>query len=128
MKKLKSLITCIVFISLFGCKSEVNGIFYVSNGSEQNAEVPLRLMIDTDTIFNQKAKYTNIRPDLQYVERKKLTKGKHEIIFEVVGTELKKVENVEFDKDKWIFLSYRLNRYEEPSLIFHVMENEPQHK
>jgi hypothetical protein len=151
---MRKLLTFILLISLFGCESKVDGIFYISNGSKEKSEIPLRLIVDNDTIFEQNAKYSNIAPDLQYIENKKLTKGKHKIIFEVANSELKRIENVEFDKDKWIFLSYEfkkpadsLKRIEldkifsgikdstnlflyngrKPSLTFHIMENEPIH-
>lgn len=151
---MRKLLTFILLISLFGCESKVDGIFYISNGSRDQTEIPLRLIIDNDTLFDQNAKYSNIAPDLQYIEDKKLTKGKHKIIFEVANSELKRIENVEFDKDKWIFISYEfkkpadsLKRIEldksfggnkdstnlflyngrKPSLTFHIMENEPIH-
>ena len=149
---MRKLLTFILLISLFGCESKVDGIFYISNGSRDQTEIPLRLIIDNDTLFDQNAKYSNIAPDLQYIKDKKLTKGKHKIIFEVANSELKRIENVEFDKDKWIFISYEfknpadsLKRIEldknfngikdstnlflydgrKPSLTFHIMETEP---
>ena len=153
---MRKLLTFILLISLYGCESKVDGIFYISNGSRDQTEIPLRLIIDNDTLFDQNAKYSNIAPDLQYIEDKKLTKGKHRIIFEVANSELKRIENVEFDKDKWIFISYEfkkpadsLKRIEldksfngiknadsiysdfyngrKPSLTFHIMEKEPIH-
>lgn len=142
-------------ILLFGCESKVDAIFYISNGSQDQTKIPLRLIVDNDTIFEQNAKYSNIRPDLQYIENKKLTKGKHKIIFEVTNSELKRTENVEFEKDKWIFLSYEFKKPADsirkaeldkkfggikdstnlflyngrkPSLTFHILENEPIHQ
>jgi len=71
-----------------------------------------------------------------------------------VNSELERIENMEFDKDKWLFISYEfkkpvdsLKRIEldksfggikdstnlflfdgrKPSLTFHIMENEPTH-
>lgn len=152
---MRKLLTFILFISLFGCESKVDGIFYISNGSQDQTEIPLRLIVDNDTIFDQSAKYTNIAPDLQYIENKKLTKGKHKFVFEVGNSDLKRTENVEFDKDKWIFLSYEFKKPADsirkaeldksfggikdstnlflyngrkPSLTFHIMENEPIHQ
>jgi hypothetical protein len=151
---MRKLLTFILLILLFGCESKVDGIFYISNGSQDQTGIPLRLIVDNDTIFDQNAKYSNIAPDLQYIEDIKLTKGIHKIIFEVANSELKRIENVEFDKDKWIFLSYgfkkpadSLKRIEldksfggikdstnlflydgrKPSLTFHIMETEPIH-
>ncbi len=151
---MKKLLAFILLISLFGCESKVDGFFYISNGSRDQTEIPLRLIIDNDTLFDQNAKYSNTTPDLQYIENKKLTKGKHTIIFEVPNWELKRVENVGFDKDKWIFISYEfkkpadsLKRIEldksfggikdstnlflydgqKPSLKFHIIETEPIH-
>ena len=142
-------------ISLFACESKVDGIFYISNGSQDQTEIPLRLIVDKDTIFDQNAKYTNIAPDLQYIENIKLTKGKHIVVFEVGNSDLKRTENVEFDKDKWISLSYEFKKTADsirkaeldksfggikdstnlflyngrkPSLTFHIMENEPIHQ
>ena len=103
---MKNLLTFILFISLLGCESKVDGIFYIINSSQDQPKTHLRLIVDNDTIFNQKTEYSNIAPDLQYIENLKLTKGQHEIIFEVVNTGLKHVENVDFDDDKWIYLSY----------------------
>lgn len=152
--KMKKLLTFTFLILLFSCDSKVNGIFYISNGSQDHTEIPLRLIVDSDTIFDQNTKYTNIAPDLQYIEDKKLTKGKHKIIFEVVNSDLKRIEDVEFEKDKWIFLSYQFKKPADstkraeleksfggpkdssnlflyygrkPSLTFHIMENEPIH-
>ncbi|TMM50982.1 hypothetical protein FEE95_22040 [Maribacter algarum] len=154
---MKNILTFILLISLFGCESKIDGFFFITNTSQDQSEVPLRLIVDNDTIFDQKVKWTNIRPDLQYVEEKKLTKGKHKIIFEVTNTGLKRIENMEFDKDKWIFVSYgykkpvdSLKRIEldksfdgikykdstfadfyngrKPSLTFHIMETEPIHQ
>ncbi|MFI2744250.1 hypothetical protein ACG2LH_16060 [Zhouia sp. PK063] len=152
---MKKLLTFTFLILLFSCESKVDGIFYISNGSQDQTEIPLRLIVDNDTIFDQNAKYTNIAPDLQYIENKKLTKGKHEIIFEVANSDLKRMENVEFEKDKWIFLSYEFKKPADsirkaeldksfggikdstnlflyngrkPSLTFHIMENEPIHQ
>ncbi|AYN68821.1 hypothetical protein D1013_16255 [Euzebyella marina] len=152
---MKNLLNIILLISLYGCESKVNGIFYISNTSKDQTEIPLRLIIDNDTIFDQDAEYTNIAPDLQYIEHKKLIKGQHKVIFEVNNSDLKRIEKVEFDKDKWIFLSYgyekpadSLGRVEldkifggikdstnlflydgqKPDLTFHVMENEPIHQ
>jgi len=151
---MRKLLTFILLILFFGCESKVDGIFYISNGSQDQTTIPLKLIVDNDTIFDQNAKYSNIAPDLQYIEVKKLTKGKHKIIFEVANSKLKRIENVEFDKDKWIFLSYEfkkpadsLKRIEldknfsgikdstnlflydgrKPSLTFHIMETEPIH-
>jgi len=153
-EKMKNLLTFTFLILLFSCDSKVDGIFYISNGSKDQSKIPLRLIVDNDTIFDQDAKYTNIAPDLQYIENKKLTKGKHQIIFEVTNSELKRIESVEFDEDKWIFLSYEFKKpadsirkaeldksfggirdstnlflYEgrKPSLTFHIMEKEPMH-
>ncbi|MFC4632377.1 hypothetical protein ACFO3O_00545 [Dokdonia ponticola] len=154
MKK-KNLLIFILLISLFGCESKIDGFFYISNGSRDQSEILLRLIIDNDTIFEKNVKYSNIAPDLQYIENRNLTKGKHKIIFEVVHTNLKQIENLVFDKDTWVFLSYEykkpadsLKRAElnksfggvkdstnlilydgqKPSLTFHVMENEPKHQ
>jgi hypothetical protein len=151
---MKKLLTFILLISLFSCESKVDGIFYISNGSQDQSEIPLRLIVDNDTLFDQDAKYSNIAPDLQYIETKKLTKGQHEIVFEIANSELKRIKKIDFDKDKWIFLSYyykkpadSLKRAEldkifggikdstnlflyngrKPSLTFHIMENEPIH-
>ncbi len=151
---MRKLLTFILFISLFGCESKVDGIFYISNGSQDQTEIPLRLIVDNDTLFDQSAKYTNIAPDLQYIENKKLTKGKHKIVFEVGNSDLKRTEYLEFEKDKWIFLSYEFKKPADsirkaeldksfgglkdstnlflyngrkPSLTFHIMENEPIH-
>jgi len=153
-KKMKNLLTFTFLILLFSCDSKVDGFFYISNGSRDQSKIPLRLIVDNDTIFDQDAKYTNIAPDLQYIENKKLTKGKHQIIFEVTNSELKRIESVEFDEDKWIFLSYGFKKpadsirkaeldkifggirdstnlflYEgrKPSLTFHIMDKEPIH-
>lgn len=152
---MKKLLTFIFLISLFACESKVDGIFYISNGSQDQTEIPLRLIVDKDTIFDQITKYTNIAPDLQYIENIKLTKGKHIVVFEVGNSDLKRTENVEFDKDKWIFLSYEFKKQADsirkaeldksfggikdstnlflyngrkPSLTFHIMENEPIHQ
>jgi hypothetical protein len=152
---MKKLLTFILLISLFGCESKVEGFFYISNGSKDQTEIPLRLIVDKDTLFDQSAKYSNISPDLQYIENKKLTKGKHKIVFEVGNSDLKRTEYVEFEKDKWIFLSYEFKKPADsirkteldksfggikdsislflyngrkPSLIFHIMENEPIHQ
>ena len=151
---MKNLLTFILLISLFGCESKVDGFFYISNGSQDQTEIPLRLIIDNDTIFDQEAKYTNIAPDFQYIKHKKLNKGLHEIILEVKNSQLRRIEKIEFDKDKWIFLSYGYEKpadsrrraeldkifggtndstnsflYDgrKPSLTFHLMENEPIH-
>ncbi|MCH2196905.1 hypothetical protein [Kordia sp.] len=105
----------IVIISLFGCNSGVIATFHISNIDMNQVEVPLRLIVNKDTIFDQNAKYTDIRPDLQYTKYAKLTKGMHEIIFEVANTGLKKEENITFDKNKWIFLSYTVDRYKKPN-------------
>lgn len=149
----KKLLVYSMLILLFSCNSKVNGTFYISNISQDRNEIPLRLIVDDDTIFYQNAKFTNIRPDLQYIENKKLTKGKHKIIFEVTNSTLKIMETVEFQNDKWIFLSYNymepadstemeeLNKIfpikdstnlflfngQKPSLSFHVMEEKPNH-
>jgi hypothetical protein len=152
---MRKLLTFILFISLFGCESKVDGIFYISNGSQDQTEIPLRLIVDNDTLFDQSAKYTNIAPDLQYIENKKLTKGKHKIVFEVGNSDLKRTEYLEFEKGKWIFLSYEFKKPADsirkaeldksfgglkdstnlflyngrkPSLTFHIMENEPIHQ
>ncbi len=152
---MRKLLTFILFISLFACESKVDGIFYISNGSQDQTEIPLLLIVDNDTIFDQSAKYTNIAPDLQYIENKKLTKGKYKIVFEVGNSDLKRTEYVEFEKDKWIFLSYEFKKPADsirkaeldksfggikdstnlflyngrkPSLTFHIMENEPIHQ
>ena len=152
---MKKLLTFTFLILLFSCESKVDGFFYISNGSQDQTEIPLRLIVDNDTIFNQNAKYTNIAPDLQYIKNKKLTKGKHKIVFEVANSDLKRTENVEFEKDKWIFLSYEFKKPADsirkaeldksfggikdstnlflyngrkPSLTFHIMENEPIHQ
>ena len=149
---MKNILIFAILILRFGCESSVEGIFYISNGSKDQTEIPLRLIVDNDTIFDQNAKYTNIAPDLQYIENKKLTKGKHKIVFEVGNLGLRRIENVEFEKDKWIFLSYEFKKPADsirraeldknfggikdstnlflyngrkPSLTFHIMENEP---
>lgn len=152
---MKSLLPFIFLISLFNCEPKVDGTFYISNGSQDRTEILLRLIVDNDTIFDQNAKYTNISPDLQYIENKKLTKGIHEIIFEVGNSELKRIEKVEFENDKWIFLSYEFKKPTDsikkaeldksfgrikdstnlflynglrPTLTFYIMENEPIHE
>lgn len=152
---MKNILTLSILILLFGCESNVKGIFYISNGSKDQTEIPLRLIVDNDTIFDQNAKYTNIAPNLQYIENTKLTKGKHKVVFEVGNSDLKRTENVEFEKDKWIFISYEFKKSADsirkaeldksfggikdstnlflyngrkPSLTFHIMENEPIHQ
>lgn len=107
IKKMENFLTLLCLLLLFGCESKVEGTFYISNGSQDQPKVPLRLIVDNDTIFNQYTEYTKIVPDLQYIEGAKLTKGKHKIIFEVPNSELKRIENVEFDKSKGFF--YHIN-------------------
>ena len=152
---MKNILIIPILILLFGCESKVKGFFYISNRSQDQTEIPLRLIVDNDTIFDQNAKYTNIAPDLQYIKNKKLTKGKHKVVFEVENSNLKRIENLEFEKNKWIFLSYSFKKpadsikikeldklfggikdstnlflYEgrKPTLTFHIMENEPIHQ
>jgi hypothetical protein len=134
----------------------VHSVFYISNTSQDQPEIPLRVIVDDDTIYDQIAKSSDIAPDLQYIENVELTRGKHQIIFEVSNAEFNRTERLDFDKDKWIFLSYGykkpvdsstriiLNKkldgiknadsifaefYDgrKPSLIFHTMETEPNH-
>jgi len=50
---MRKLLTFILLISLFGCESKVDGIFYISNGSRDQTEIPLRLIIDNDMLFDQ---------------------------------------------------------------------------
>ena len=151
---MKYLLFLTYLILLSSCDSKVDGVFYISNGSKDHTEIPLRLIVDNDTVFDQNANYTNIAPDLQYIENVKLNKGKHKIIFEVKNSDLKLIENLEFDKDKWIFLSYHFKKPADsirkneldnffggvndsnlflyngrkPSLIFHIVDNEPIHQ
>lgn len=73
-KKMKKLLRFTFLNLLFGCESKVDGIFYISNGSHDQTEIPLRLIVDNDTIFDQNAKYSNIATDFQYIENKKLKK------------------------------------------------------
>jgi hypothetical protein len=153
---MKKILNFIILLSFLGCDEKTENYFYISNGSQDQSEIPLRLIVDTDTVFDKKAKYTNIAPDLQYIERLKLNKGKHKVIFEVPNTNLSKTEIIEFNKDKWIFVSYdykaptdsltrtkldkkfknirnadsvfsKLYNGRKPSLIIYVMENKPIH-
>lgn len=153
---MKIKLTFLFLILLYSCESKVEGNFFIENSSEDRPIVPLRLIVNQDTIFEQDANYSSIQPDLQNVEQIKLPKGEHEIIFEVPGSSLRRIERVNFNKDKWIFLSYyykkpadSLKRLQldkqfgglknadsifsnfyngrKPSLNFHLMENEPIH-
>ncbi len=123
-------------ILIFSCKTNYEGTFYITNSSRDQAEVPLRLIIDNDTIFDKTVKYSNIRPDLQHIEKVKLKEGQHQIIFEVASINLKRIENIKLDKHKWFFLSYRfkkadsiegLSKGEKPNLTFNITETEPIH-
>jgi hypothetical protein len=60
------LLTFILLSLLFACESKVDGIFHIFNGSQDQTGIPLRLIVDTDTIVDQNARYSNIAPDLQY--------------------------------------------------------------
>ncbi len=154
---MKKLFLIFVFlISIFGCQSKVEGTFYISNDSQDQPSTPLRLIVNNDTIFDQDASFSDVRPDLQYIKQTQLSKGKHEIIFEVPHSDLRRTEIVDFDKDKWIFFSYdfkkpadSLKRIQlekqfagiknadstfsdfyygrKPNLSFHLMEKEPLH-
>ena len=54
---MKNTLILSILILLFGCESNVEGNFYISNGSKDQTEIPLRLIVDDDTIFEQNAKY-----------------------------------------------------------------------
>ena len=79
-----------------------------------NTEVKLTVLVDSDTIFNQIANYTDIAPDLQYIENVSLSKGTH-VVKVIAAAEneeyLTKTDTINFDGDKWVFISYQ---YEAP--------------
>lgn len=153
---MKQIIIFLFLITLFSCDNKFDTIFYIENGSNDQLEIPLRLIVDNDTIFDEKAKYSNITPDLQHIKSIRLSKGFHKITFEVPNTKLKRVENLQIDKNKYIFLSYEFKKSldslekvkfknnlkgvknvdsvfsnvlngRKPCLTYHVMEKEPIH-
>lgn len=103
---MRKLIISLLFLSLFGCNEKVDGTFYISNDSEDQAKIPVRVIVDEDTIFNEVAKFSQVRPDLQNIEKVKLTKGNHWVKIEISDTDISNKERINFDENKWIFLSY----------------------
>ena len=68
--------------------------------------MPLRLILDKDTLFEQIAEYSNIAPDLQHVISTSVSPGIHELTFEVMDASIQHKEQINISDDRWIFLSY----------------------
>ena len=107
---MKQITHFLFLITLFSCDNKFDTVFYIENGSSDQLEIPLRLIVDNDTIFDEKAKYSNIAPDLQHIKSIKLSNGFHKITFEVPNTKLRRIENLQINKNKYIFLSYEFKK------------------
>ena len=148
-------IPVLLLISIFaGCRaSNSEAYFFISNTSNDKKSVDIKVTIDTNTIFNGIAKYSNIAPDLQYTPFLTLPKGNHTIKVVADSSRALAEKEINLDNDRWIFVSYtyklpmdsiegsnlkknfgsdtswinnQLKGYP-PKIIIHIMDKEPVH-
>ena len=153
MHILRRIFTIFISSLLLGCKSpNPNAYFFISNTSDNQNTVDIKVTIDTNTIYNDILKYSNIAPDLQYTPYLTLPKGKYLIRAIADSGRAFAEQPINLDADRWIFISYsytppidtveantllknfhnksfidQLLKGSPPKVIIYIMDKEPIH-
>ena len=80
--------------------------FFISNISEDNKSVDIKVTVDGKVVFNDTINHTNIQPDLQYTPYISLPKGEYTIKIVADSGRAIAEQLISFESDRWIFVSY----------------------
>ena len=97
----------LVLFLLAGCNwFQRTAYFFISNTSEDRKAVDIQVSIGDKTVYNDRIKYTDIAPDLQYTPYVTLPKGKYMMRVTADSGKVSIEHPVDLGTDRWIFVSY----------------------
>jgi hypothetical protein len=91
-------------IGLTSCRNNVDII--ISNVIYNADPVDFQVVLGTDTVFNDKIKSTDIRPDLTNYVSTSLPKGKYSLKVLADSGRILIIRPVDISTDTWIFIEY----------------------
>jgi hypothetical protein len=107
------------FAIITSCKYfQPTAYIYISNQSRDKKAVDISISLDNENVFSDTIKWTNVAPDLQYSVARIKPKGKYILKVVADSGKLKEAQEINLDKDKWVFVTYTYEAPIDSSTLF----------